>query len=141
MILGKLGKYDEAEAMEKRVLEARARTLGEEHVDTLRAIEGLSKTLWDQEKRLDEVMAMEEKVLEVRMRILGEGHPDTLRAMTDLAYSYDFLGREQEARELMQKAIDESCKHLGENHPGTLYRVDEFKIMIGISQSPFENLV
>ena len=74
------------------------------------------------------------------MRILGEGHRDTLRAMVNLAFSYEFLGQQEEALELMQKAVEGSRKHLGDDHPDTLTYVRGFNRMFGMSAPPLQNL-
>ncbi|PVH92847.1 hypothetical protein DM02DRAFT_542782, partial [Periconia macrospinosa] len=56
------------------MLEKRRRILGEEHLDTITAMNNLALTLGDQ-GQLDEAAKMFEEVLEKRRRILGEDRP------------------------------------------------------------------
>jgi hypothetical protein len=65
--------------MEEEVLEKNRRILGDEHLDTLKAMHNLASTYWAQGKTA-EAAAMEEEVLEKSRRILGDDHPDTLVA-------------------------------------------------------------
>ena len=60
--LGKLGKHEEAEAMEREVLAARQEVLGPRHPDTLGAMNNLAITLGRLGKRA-EAEAMEREVL------------------------------------------------------------------------------
>jgi len=53
--LGDQGKLDEAAAMKREVLEKRQRILGDEHPDTVSAMNNLASTLGDQGK-LDEAV-------------------------------------------------------------------------------------
>lgn len=57
--------------MQKEVLEKRRRISGEEHPDTILAMNILAAMLEDQ-GHLVETMKMKEEVLEQRKRILGE---------------------------------------------------------------------
>ncbi|KAK3939624.1 P-loop containing nucleoside triphosphate hydrolase protein [Diplogelasinospora grovesii] len=72
-----IGSWGEAAAMKKEVLEKRQRILGDEHPDTISAMNNLANTLGDQGK-LDEAVAMLKEVLEKMQRILGREHPHTL---------------------------------------------------------------
>ena len=89
------------------VLEARRRTLGQEHTDTLTNMGNLGSTYWNQGK-LQGAADLEEMVLEPRRRTLGEHHPDTLTSMGNLAWMYHDLRRSTEARLLMQQSADTS---------------------------------
>jgi hypothetical protein len=60
--------------MKKEVLAKRKRILGEEHPDTISAMNNLANTLSDQ-GQLDEAATMKKEVLAKRKRILGEEHP------------------------------------------------------------------
>jgi len=82
--------------LEEKVLEARKRTLGEEHTDTLVSMGNLARSYSDL-SRLQDAVELEEKVLEARKRTLREEHPDTLVSMGNLARSYSDLNRLQDA--------------------------------------------
>ncbi len=63
MGLGDQGKLKEAASMEKEVLEKRTRILGEEHPDTISAMNNLDVTFGDQGK-LGEAASMKKEALE-----------------------------------------------------------------------------
>jgi Tetratricopeptide repeat len=62
------------------VVEARKRTLGEEHPDTLSSIHALA-FLYSETGRWPEALRLMEQVVEARKRTLGEEHPDTLASV------------------------------------------------------------
>jgi len=77
--------------MTKQVLEARTRTLGADHPDTLRTMGNLASSLYslgDHKAAAD----MKKQVLEAQTRTLGADHPSTLHTMGNLAVSLDSLG-------------------------------------------------
>ena len=113
------GRLWSAMELFKKVLEARQRTLGSDHPDTLMAMNNLANSYSDVGRR-QEAMELREKALEASQRTLGNEHPDTLRAMNNLANSYSDVGRRQEAMELRKKALEASQRTLGNEHPNTL---------------------
>ena len=68
----------------------------------------------------DEVLAMARSANEGLKRTLGPDHPDTLKSMTNLASSYDDLGRHAEALELNEETLALTKARLGPDHPHTL---------------------
>ncbi|KAI5815631.1 P-loop containing nucleoside triphosphate hydrolase protein [Pyronema omphalodes] len=127
-----LGRLKEAQRLDEKVLEVRRRTLGEEHPDTLRAMNNLAVTYTNMGERWKEVQELEEKVLEVRRRTLGEEHPDTLASMHNLANTYIKLGgRLKEVQELQEKVLEVSRRTLGEEHPDTLLGMQNLAITYG----------
>ena len=113
------GRLRDAMELGEKVLEARHRTLGSDHLDTLRAMDGLAKSYGNM-GRWQEAMELFEKVWEVSRRTLGSEHPNTLMAMYGLANSCGNMGRMQEAMELWEKVLEASRRTLGSEHPGTL---------------------
>jgi hypothetical protein len=73
------------------VLEARKRTLGDEHPSTLVSIGNLA-TSYSDLGRQQKAVELTEKVLEVYKRIVGNEHFDTLLSIGNLASSYSDLG-------------------------------------------------
>jgi tetratricopeptide (TPR) repeat protein len=118
-VLWKEGRWKEAEELLVKVMEARSRVLGEEHLDTLSAIGNLAATYWNQ-GRWKEAEELLVKVMDVRSRVLGKQHPDTLSAIVNLASTYLTQGRWKEAEELLVKAMEARSRVLGEEHPDTL---------------------
>ncbi len=115
----RLGLFDEAEPILRRVLELRAETLGEDHPSTLKALNLLADLLWA-EGRYDEVEAIDRHTLEIRRRVLGEDHPDTLKSLNGLAATLFNAGRYAEAAALFEQALAVATRLLGEDHPHTL---------------------
>ena len=80
-----LGRKQAAMELGEKVLEARQKTLGSDHPDSLNATYSLALSYSDLGRK-HEAMALGKKVLEARQRILGSDHPDTLLAQTAFAY-------------------------------------------------------
>jgi hypothetical protein len=73
-----------ASQAEKQALERARDALGEEHPDTLTAMNNLAITLGAQ-GNLARARELEQRVLEGMRRVLGEDHPDTVKAMNNFA--------------------------------------------------------
>lgn len=73
-LLKQQGKYDEAEAMYRRVLAGREIVLGAEHPDTLSSMENLAVFFHSQDK-YDDAEPIARRALAGREMILGTGHP------------------------------------------------------------------
>jgi TIR domain/Tetratricopeptide repeat len=113
------GDYRSAATLRRRASAELTRLLGEEHPDTLTAMNNLAGTLWAQGD-LAGARELQERVLEARRRLLGEEHPDTLTAMGNLAGT---LGDQVDlggARELQERVLEARGRLLGEEHPDTL---------------------
>jgi Tetratricopeptide repeat len=104
----------------KTVTEARKRTLGEEHPDTLGSIHNLALR-YSEVGRRQEALRLTEAVVESSKRTLGEDDPDTLR--------YSEVGRQQEALQLVEAVVEASKRTLGEEHPDTLGSMHNLKAM------------
>jgi Tetratricopeptide repeat len=70
------GRWEDVAKLEEILLEARRKSLGAEHPDTLKVMRYL-ETLYCKQGRLEDASKPAEKVLEARRRLLGEEHPDT----------------------------------------------------------------
>jgi tetratricopeptide (TPR) repeat protein len=68
--LGKLGKYDEAEEINRQLLKAKEITLGIQHLETLSSLSNLANVLTEQGK-YEEAEEIHQKALEERERVLG----------------------------------------------------------------------
>ncbi|KEP46281.1 kinesin light chain, partial [Rhizoctonia solani 123E] len=114
-----LGRHDEAEQLQVKVLDTRKRVLGEEHPSTLMSMHNLAST-YSHLGRPNEAEQLQVKVLDTRKQVLGEEHPDTLTSTNNLASTYSDLGRHNEAEQLQVKVLDTHKQVLGEEHPHTL---------------------
>jgi tetratricopeptide (TPR) repeat protein len=113
------GDYAEARRIEERVLEVTTRALGEEHPDTLIAMDNLAEALRVQGDHAG-ARSLQEIVVEAMARVLGEEHPETLGSMNNLAATLWMQGDQAGAMRLQERALDARTRLLGEEDPRTL---------------------
>jgi Flp pilus assembly protein TadD len=70
LVLGRQGKYEEAEAMNRQTLALKETVLGREHPDTLTSMSNLALVLGRQGK-YEEAEAMNRQTLALRETVLG----------------------------------------------------------------------
>ncbi len=111
--------YRKAVIWAKAIADYHIQKYGEEHHDTLTALNNLASTYVN---RGDYHKAAEihEKTYALRCKILGEKHPDTMTSLDSLAYIYGKLDDYHKAAEIHEKTYALRCKILGEEHPDTL---------------------
>jgi non-specific serine/threonine protein kinase/serine/threonine-protein kinase len=100
----------------KAVAEARARVLGAEHPQTLRAMLNLS-TILARVKRFDDAIALQQRVAEARTRLLGAAHPDTLFIELNRAATLFQAGQPQAALAQLDRILPLARRVLGDRHP------------------------
>ncbi|HEY6898578.1 MAG TPA: toll/interleukin-1 receptor domain-containing protein, partial [Rhodocyclaceae bacterium] len=103
----------------RAVLQGRTQLLGNEHPDTLTAMNNLAHTLQAQGD-LAAAHTFQESVLAARRRLLGEEHPDTLASMHNLASTLKALGDLAAARALEEFVLAARRRLLDKEHPDTL---------------------
>jgi hypothetical protein len=108
-----------ARRLQEEVLAERRRVLGQEHRDTLAAMNNLAATL-SSEGDLAGAGLLQEEVLETRRRVLGQEHRDTLAAMNNLAVTLGQQGDLAGARRLRVQVLETRRHLLGEEHRDTL---------------------
>ncbi|KAJ7104973.1 hypothetical protein C8R44DRAFT_715624 [Mycena epipterygia] len=113
------GQNQKAEPLQLAVLQRRSEILGEDHLDTLTAMEYVAET-YNRLGRLQDAEALQNVFFEKRRTILGENHPDTLFAMSNLAKTYHQQGRLQQAEALQIVVLEKRRTILGRDHPHTL---------------------
>ncbi|KAJ7240670.1 hypothetical protein C8J57DRAFT_1562065 [Mycena rebaudengoi] len=130
---------------ERRVaLRGKERELGDDHEDTLDAMESLGWTYFDlgqfrQAKvlqvtvfenlawthsklgQLEKATELETSALEKQRELLGEDHPDTLCSMCNLAGTYTDLGQFTKAEAIELKVLEKRKQLLGVDSPDTLH--------------------
>ncbi|RKK93755.1 hypothetical protein BFJ68_g15425 [Fusarium oxysporum] len=114
-----IGRWNDAALSEREVLEKRQRILGDEHPDTISAMNNLANTLSDQGK-LDEAALMKREVLEKMQRVLGDEHPDTIKAMSNLAVTLGGQRKLDEAALMKKEVLEKMQRVLGDEHPDTI---------------------
>ena len=112
-------KFDDAESLYRRTLDARGRILGVEHPDTLQTANDLGTLLLHRGKP-DLGEPILRHCLDDRRRVLGPDHPKTLETLSNLAVTLQHLNRFDEADPLTRQAADDRRRVLGPDHPDTL---------------------
>ncbi len=120
----RIGAFDEAEPHARRVVEICSNVLGDEHPQSLRAMQGLA-TVFACEGRFVEAEALHRDTFETQIRILGEDHPDTVGSMNELVIAYCGQGRFEDAEPLIIKCLEIERRGLGEGQVQVIASVGE----------------
>jgi tetratricopeptide (TPR) repeat protein len=113
------GRYAGACSVGRRSLELACRVLGEEHPDTLNAMNLLAVAL-QAHGDLSGARTLHEQVLGIRRRVLGEEHPETALSFNNLAGTLAEQGDLSGALMLQRKVLLIFQRVLGSDHPHTL---------------------
>jgi len=119
-LLKEQGYNSEAGMFQIQVLDARSRTLGEEHPGTISAMGELASTYESLGKYAD-AEKLQIKVLDLQNKYLGKEHPHTIGAMHNLAITYKSLGKHADAEKLQIQVLDLRNRLFGEEHPDTIW--------------------
>jgi nephrocystin-3 len=114
-----MGRYNEAEELFLRCLDAREQLHGREHPETLAAV-GLLGILYWHKGDLDKAEVCQKRCLHGRERLLGLEHPSTLISLNNLALVYDRKGNHEQARSSYLQCLEVKEYVLGVAHPSTL---------------------
>jgi tetratricopeptide (TPR) repeat protein len=130
MFIRDLGRWSEGRIIQEFVLNRRRSLLGEEHLDTISAMNNLASTLGEQGQH-DEAAKMKKEVLEKRRRILGEEHLNTISAMNNLAITLGEQGQRDEAAAIFKEVLKKRRRILGEEHPDTISAMNNLASTLG----------
>jgi len=114
-----LGRYTQAEAEYRQVLDAQRRVLGPDHRDTLAIRHHLAVVLADQGKTA-EAETEYRQILDARLRVQGPDHPETLTTRSHIASVLARQGKNAEAETEYRQVLDAQRRALGPDHPETL---------------------
>jgi Flp pilus assembly protein TadD len=103
------GRHDEAEVIQREVLESSRRVLGEEHQKTLERTDALTAVLRAQ-GRLEEAEELLRETLEISRGVLGEGHETTHSIRHNLACQAALRGSGEEAVAILREALDQGYR-------------------------------
>jgi len=107
-----LGLLPQADALLRKSVEIRRRTLGAKNADTLKSMHDLAGVLVE-ESRYPEAEKWCRQALDSRRQVLGAEHRDTLNSMTQLALILNDEGRYAEAEKLHREALEVATRVLG----------------------------
>ncbi|KAN0082014.1 hypothetical protein V8E54_003312, partial [Elaphomyces granulatus] len=113
------GRYNQAGALFKEVLEKKARRLKIDDEEMLGTMTWMASTYREQ-GRWTEAEKLFVQVMETSEAVLGPEHPDTLTNMASLASTYRKQGRWTEAEKLFVQVIETKKTVLGPEHLDTL---------------------
>ena len=115
-VLRALGKYEEAEAENRRALMLAENALGPEHLDVARSHNNLAMVLEEQGK-YEESAAEHLRALALREKALGPEHPDVATSRNNLAIVRSRQGKYEEAEPEYRRVLALREKALGPEHP------------------------
>ncbi|MFI0424221.1 tetratricopeptide repeat protein [Spongiactinospora sp. 9N601] len=119
-ILHRLGEYERAEQLYRKVAVAQRRTLGAEHKATLWTLRNLASLLVDRGAHA-EAERFYRQVLQAQQLRLGNDDPDTLWTQHSLAVLQSTQGEYASARRLLEYVLAIRGDALPPDHPDTLW--------------------
>jgi len=114
-----LGLLDRSLEPQMQAVEIHRRAFGDEHPETLVAINSMAVLLVDL-GRYDDVRPLYDEVFASRRKVLGEDHPLTLESLINLGVLIHRQGRYDEAEVLQRDALSGFRRVLGNDDPSTL---------------------
>jgi tetratricopeptide (TPR) repeat protein len=127
-LLRRPDKFEQAEPLFRRMLEACRRTRGEEDELTLNAMTGLAAII-ERRGKFGEASTLLQQVLDVRRRTKGPADPKTLIAMHRVAIMYVNVGKFQQAEPLFREAVQANVKNKPDD-PSTLHSMDSYVYLL-----------
>jgi tetratricopeptide (TPR) repeat protein len=112
-------RWEEAEAAFRQVYEARRRSLGDDHPDTLTALHNIGRMLIYQD-RAQEAELVNHQVLEGKRRVYGESHAETQVSHVNVALGMAKRGRWVDAEAAFRQVLDVQRRVLRADHPAML---------------------
>ncbi|KAN0070706.1 hypothetical protein V8E54_010871 [Elaphomyces granulatus] len=125
--LYKDGRYDQAGALFKEVLEKKSKRLKSDDEEMLYSMAWMASTYLAQ-GRWAEAEKLFVQVVQTRKTVLGPEHLDTMTSMNNLAITYRKLGRWTEAETLQVQVMEIRKTVLGPEHPNTLISMNNLSI-------------
>jgi tetratricopeptide (TPR) repeat protein len=119
LFLANTGRYDEAIAIQTKVVSSIEVIYGAEHPNTLSYINNLAN-FYVEQGRYDLAEPMLRRVLESREKTFGQDHSDTLLSVYNLANLLRSTAKFEAAEAMARRALAGREKLLGPEHPDTL---------------------
>jgi serine/threonine protein kinase len=126
--LGPRDKYEQGEALYRRMLETCRRTRKDDDELTLLAMNGLAAILARLDK-LDEAATLHQRILDVRRKTNGPEDPETVGAILNLALSLRSMGKLKEAEPLLREVVQADVKNRPDD-PNTLNSLDSYAFLL-----------
>ena len=123
------GHWAEAEALYKRVLDARLASVGSEHLDTADALTALAGLRLKQ-GRFDQARELHSRALAIREHQLGANAVSTLQSREALAVVDSHTGRWDSAEQALRQVLQQRRHQLGPDHVETLTALNELGLLM-----------
>jgi tetratricopeptide (TPR) repeat protein len=124
----------EAQPYYQEAMDGYRRVLGDNHPDTLNAINSMGAVMENQ-GNLQEAGAYYQEALQRSRLVLGNDHPHTVAALNNLGGWLVGQGELVESRTLLQEALDTRERLLGPDHPDTLLSICNMgRLFVAIQQ-------
>ena len=101
------------------VYQLRQKKLGDDHIQTIRAMNQLAQ-IYQIRHKYKKSEQLYEACLQLRLTVLGENHLDTLLSVNNLGTIYQIQNKNEQAQEQFIKALGLSGAITGENHANYL---------------------
>ncbi|MCH8151743.1 MAG: serine/threonine protein kinase [Planctomycetes bacterium] len=124
-----LGEYEAAEPHAEQAFQLRREEFGQEHRDTLDAMNNLA-VIYNYLGRCDKAEALHREALATLRRVLGDEDPLTLSAMNNLAVLLRTRDKLAEAEALHREALQTRRRVLGDHHPDTLSSMTNLAVVL-----------
>lgn len=108
--------YEQAEPLYQRALHIQEHTLGSEHPETARSLQGLA-ALYRSQGKYEQVEPLLQRALRIQEHALGSNHPDVARSLNHLASVYGERGKYEQVEALCQRALFIWEQVHGSEHP------------------------
>ena len=118
-----LNRGEEAAKFGKWAFEKYREQLGENHPDTILALNNLVIVLGNLE-RYEEALEFSQLLCAKRREQFGEDHQKTISALGDLSRIFDELGQYSDALEVNKRLLENKRRTLGEDHPETIHMLN-----------------
>lgn len=115
-VASELGRHEDAERWQARVLESYMLLLGPDHPEVATALNTYG-SIFHLQGELEEAQSHYRRAVEIRERTLGAAHPDTAALYNNLASVSLEMGQHDRARELASEALDRLGRGLPAQHP------------------------
>jgi eukaryotic-like serine/threonine-protein kinase len=123
-----LGLYPEAAAQFQRTVELRRGVLGEDHRDTLMAMNDLGD-VYSSLQKFKEAESLLTQVLGAGRRVVGEEDRLTTNTLNNLALAYSRQGKTQQAEPLYIRSLELSRRVLGTEHLDTVTTLNNLAML------------
>jgi len=133
------GDFATAEPHYRRLVEYHALAHGDDHPETLSAMENLAVNLMKQ-REIEEAETLLRTALSRREARMSPFHPETMRAKGRLGEVLLKANRLEEAEQLLTETMHDQERLLGRNHRHTMITANDLALVKGESGKPMEKV-